>query len=126
MFNQIKSNNNMKNMKEVKSINISHPTKGNIVVFQSEAVIKGEFGAMIGDVVTDHSPIPYIYHAKITKNKDNYFNIIDLKVIKPDAVIVGFMDNSKGCQNYITVIKNIDVTESMMVFPSGVLSVTYS
>lgn len=108
---------------KVKRIKINHPDHGEIEI---NASIRDDVSEMIGDTVNDYSKIPCFYYAKIVVNNDATFSISDLMVIKPASVNVGFMINSKGIKNYITVIKNIEAGDDITIYPSGIISVTYN
>lgn len=104
----------------VKQINIKHPILGDIAIYST---IPDNIQQKIGDVVLDYSKTPLLYHSKIVPNDDNTFSIIDLMVIKPEAINIGHMNNSKGIKNFITVITNKIVCDDVCIYPSAIMSV---
>lgn len=108
---------------KVKQISIKHPEQGEIQIHTS---IPKDIGETIGDVVSDYSKGCPFYHAKVVKNEDETFSIDNLKVIKPDSVRVGWMENSKGKKTFITVVKNIPLGDNVVIYPNGVISVGYN
>jgi len=110
-------------MEDIKEININHPDYGVIEISTS---IPNDINELIGDVVGDCDKLPHLYHANVVKNEEGNFDISQLKVIKPEGVNVGWMQNSKGSKNFITVIKNTHVGDDITIYPSGVISVKYN
>lgn len=108
---------------KVKKIKIDYSGLGLIEV---NTEIPKEIKEIVGDVTIDHTKQPCFYHANITKTQDGNFQINNLMVIKPESVNVGWMQNSKGNKNFITVIKNIKVDDNITVYPKGVISVVYN
>jgi len=104
---------------KIKQINIKHPTHGDIVV---NASVPEEINESIGDVTHDFDKTVF-YHATI-KETSKGFELNRFRVIKAESVNIGWMENSKGSKNYITVIKNIDL-DNITMYPSGIISVIY-
>lgn len=109
-------------MKEVDNIYIHHKTFGDIVI---HGHISKEVNEQIGNVVEDYIKRDIYYHCKITVNEDGTFNLRPIYVIKPESIIIGWMDNSKGNKNFITVMTNRKVSEQITIYPQSILSVTY-
>ncbi len=108
---------------KVKKLKIEHSELG---LMEVNTEIPKEVKEIVGDVASDYSKYPCFYHADITKTQDGNFEIKNLMVIKPDGVNVGWMENSKGNKNFITVIKNMKVGDDITVYPKGVISVIYN
>ena len=109
---------------KVKQIEINHPNYGKIIISTS---VPDNIEESIGDVVTYNSERLCLYYANVLKNEDGTFDIKGLRVIKPDSVNVGWMNNSKGNKNYIEVVKNMSMEDGdMTVYPNGILSVIYN
>jgi hypothetical protein len=109
-------------MEKVKHIHVNHPKHGEIKIRTS---IPSDINEMIGDVVSDYSKSPQLYHADVVENQDGTFDIKELKVIKPDKVGTGWMSNKKGNKNFITVIKNMPAGDDTTIYHAGVISVNY-
>jgi len=108
---------------KVKKLKIDYSGLGTIEIHTE---IPKEMKEAVGDISSDYSKYPCFYHANITKTEDGTFEIQNLMVIKPDTVNVGWMENSKGNKNFITVIKNMQVGDDITVYPKGVVSVVYN
>lgn len=108
---------------KVSQIHIKHPVLGEIVV---NGTIKKKINEQIGDVTEDFSREPNYYYADITKNDDGTFFLERFGIIKPVSYNIGWMDNSKGIKNFIQVISNVKAGDDIMIYPSAVLSVTYT
>ena len=108
-------------MKEIKQITIKHPTEGEITVHTS---LPEEISEMIGDVVSDFDDSKF-YYGYVRKLKDGSFVITELKLVAPESFNVGFMDNSKGCKNFITVLKTKNIGDEYVFFQNGVVSVEF-
>lgn len=107
---------------EINQIKIKHPNCGEILINTS---IPDSIQERIGDVVRDYSEEVKYYHAKtITEDKEK-FVIKDLCVITEEPINIGFMHNSKGIQNFITVITNRLIDKSIDIYPSAVMAVSY-
>ncbi len=109
-------------MKAVKSIQINHSKLG---IIDINTKIPNDINEYIGDVVDDYGCGLKFYHASVSIKEDGGFDIKNLSVIKPDSVNIGFMNNSKGIKNFISVVKNMHVDDSITVYPSAILSVIY-
>lgn len=109
-------------MKEVDNIYIHDEMLGCILI---HGRILKEVNEQIGNVVEDYLKHDIYYHSKITANEDGTFNLGSIYAIKPESIIVGWMDNSKGNKNFITVITNRKVSEQITIYPQSILSVTY-
>jgi hypothetical protein len=107
----------------VNKIEINHSELGLIEINTS---IPKDIKENVGDVLDPNSKYKCFFHAEVQKNEDGTFDIRKLKVITPESVNVGWMENSKGRGNYITVIKNIFAGDDITIYPNGVLSVTYN
>ena len=100
---------------KVKKLKIDYSGLGTIEIHTE---MPNEIKEIIGEVSGDYSKYPCFYHAN--------FDIQNLMVIKPDSVNVGWMKNSKGNKNFITVIKNMQVGDDITIYPKGVISVVYN
>jgi len=105
---------------KVNQIHIKHPILGEIIV---NGAIDKEISEKIGDILEDYSKYPEYYYADITKNEDGTFYLQKFCVIKPESINVGWMDNSKGQKNFITVVTNRNISDDIMIYPSAILSV---
>lgn len=108
---------------KINHIYIKHPNLGEIII---HGEISKEIEEQIGDVTNDYSKTPIYYHAQITKNENETFNIKDFRVIKPEGLNIGTMNNSKGNKTFITVITNKKAGNEITIYPSAVLSVEYN
>ena len=107
---------------KVKQIQIKHPSLGEIVV---NSGIEKDIAEQIGDICSDYSNEPLYYCANISKNEDETFSLKNLHVIRPEGIHIGWMKNSKGEKNFITVVTNKKAADDITVYPSAVLSVIY-
>lgn len=108
---------------KVNQIHIKHPILGEIIVNGS---IEKKISEQIGDISEDYSKYPEYYYSEITKNEDGTFFLQKFGIIKPEGLNVGWMDNSKGQKNFITVVTNRKAGDDIMIYPSAVMSVVYN
>ena len=108
---------------KVNQIQFNHPQLGIIVVNSS---VDKEINELIGTITDDYAKYPMYYHADIYKNEDGTFKIEYLNIIQPESIIVGAMKTSYGCKNSIRIITNRKASEDIVVYPSGVISVSYN
>jgi hypothetical protein len=108
---------------KVKQIQINHPQLGQIVV---NSKVEKEINDMIGTITHDYAKYPKYYHANIFKNEDGTFKIENLNIITPQSVNVGMMKTPVGCKSFVTLITNKKASEDIVVYPSGVISVSYN
>tara|TARA_R110000824_G_scaffold187984_3_gene369285 strand:+ start:1425 stop:1760 length:336 start_codon:yes stop_codon:yes gene_type:complete len=107
----------------IKIIQIKHHELGVIKISTS---ITKEIEESIGDTTFDYRTEPILYLADIEKLKDNTFSFVNFRVIIPKTVNIGYMNNSKGNKNFITVIKNISAGDAFTAYPSAILTVIYN
>tara|TARA_R110000796_G_scaffold73774_3_gene165754 strand:- start:1655 stop:2002 length:348 start_codon:yes stop_codon:yes gene_type:complete len=107
----------------IETVQIKHHELGVIKIRKS---IPKDIEETIGDITFDGLRNPIIYHADIEKLKDNCFSFVNFRVIIPETVNVGWMNNSKGNKNFITVIKNISAGDAFIAYPSSILTVIYT
>lgn len=107
---------------EIKQININHQILGNIII---HTFVPKDIKELIGDVVGDYSRDPEFYYSEIIMNKDGAFFIKNLRVIRPENINVGWMDNSKGVKNFITVITDREAGDDILIYPPAIYSVIY-
>lgn len=108
---------------KVNKIQIRHYKLGDIII---NSEIEKNINEQIGNIVSDYSKYPKYFHAKIVENENGTFNISNINVITPETINVGMMYNSKGNKSFITVITNKNVSEDIIVYPLGIISVTYN
>jgi hypothetical protein len=108
---------------KVNQIQFNHPQLGMIVVNSS---VDKEINDMIGTITDDYAKYPMYYHANVFKNNDGTFEIKELKIIKPECIIVGMIKTQIGCKNHVNLITNKKASEDIVVYPSGVISVSYN
>lgn len=108
---------------KVKQIQINHPQLGQIVI---NSEVEKEINELIGTITNDYSKYPKYYHADIYKNKDGTFKIENLKIITPETINVGMMKTQYGCKSFVTLITNKNASSDIIVYPSGVISVSYN
>lgn len=106
----------------VKEIQIIHPQLGQIVINSS---VEKEINELIGTITDDFAKYPMYYHADIFKSEDGTFKIENLNIIQPESIIVGAMKTSYGGKNSVKIITNRKVSEDIVVYPSGIVSVKY-
>ncbi len=94
-------------------------------VIEVNTEIPNKISEYIGEVTRDYATEPCFYHATIKKTEEGNFSVKSLMVIKPIAVNVGWMENSKGNKNFITVIQNTTLIEKCTIYPNAVKSVVY-
>lgn len=114
--------NSMTTIDKIKKLTIAHNELGNIEI---NTEIPEHIQEQIGDTTEDYTNSPKFYHADISKLPDGTFDVRRLKVIKPDCVDTGWMNNSKGSKNFVTIIKNISISDKIQVYPKGIISVEY-
>jgi hypothetical protein len=107
---------------QISQIQIKHPSLGEIVINTS---IPDFIQERIGDVVEDYSKGLQHYHAEVSTENKELFSIKNLCLISYEPINIGWMQNSKGNKNFITVITNKLVCENIDVYSAGVISVNY-
>ena len=107
---------------KIKQIQINHPELGQIVI---NSEVEKEINDKIGTITEDYSKYPMYYHANIFKNEDGTFKIDNLSIITPKSLKVGIKKTNSGFINFITVITNNPVGKDIVVYPSGVLTISY-
>lgn len=108
---------------KVKQIQINHPQLGQIVINSS---VEKEINELIGTITHDYAKYPKYYHADIYKNSDDTFKIENLNIITPETINVGMMKTQGGCKSFVTLITNKKASADIVVYPSGVISVSYN
>ena len=108
---------------KVKQIEIKHPQLGQIVINSS---VDEKINELIGTITHDYSKQPNYYYADIYKNTDGTFKIENLNIITPEPINVGMMKTKGGCKSFVTLITNKRVSDYIVVYPSGVISVLYN
>lgn len=104
-------------------LTIKHDTYGEITIHDK---IPSEIMEMIGDVTSDFGKSTPFYYADIIKNEDATFTIKDLGIIKSESFNVGWMDNSKGSKNFVTLMVNRVSVGEFIAYPLGIISVNYN
>jgi hypothetical protein len=108
---------------KVKQIQFNHPQLGKIVVNSS---VDKEINELIGTITDDYAKYPKYYYADIYKNEDGTFKIEKLNIITPEIINVGIIKTQGGCKNFVNIITNKKASEDIVVYPSGVISVSYN
>lgn len=108
---------------KVNQIQINHPQLGQIVINSS---VEKEINELIGTITDDYAKYPKYYHANIFKNEDGTFKIENLNIITPETINVGMMRTQGGCKSFVTLITNKKASADIVVYPSGVISVSYN
>lgn len=109
-------------MEKVKQITFKHPQLG---IIEVNSTIPKEIMEQIGDVTDDYAKEPVFYYAAISKEDGGIFSVKRFGVIKPEGIVVGWMENQKGHKSFITVITNRDAGDNIQVYPAAIMSVVY-
>jgi hypothetical protein len=100
---------------KIKSISFKHPDLGLINAHQFGYKLE-----LVGQPIKHHSEIEFIYNGDISET-ENYFEITNLRLIKPNYVNVGQHKNG----NTIHVFTNYVISEKVLISKKDVSIIFY-